>query len=145
MDFCDVSIIHRFRSPAWFDSIKKHLAGLVWSGTIDSSAGKKVFETIVSLRDGEALIFASNAYLDAPERQDEDLSTESSSSSSEDQDGSGGVGIEGDNGIGTDENGLTIEKRIELLDMLSPLQTAYIKVQIRQRLTADGGKSQMAA
>lgn len=29
--------------------------------------------------------------------------------------------------------------------LLKPLGTNYIKLQIRQRLTADGGKSQMAA
>lgn len=66
LDLCDVSIIHRFRSPTWSEALKNHLAGMVWSGGADSTSGKRVFDTIVGLGDGEALLFCPGAYLDVP-------------------------------------------------------------------------------
>lgn len=61
LDFCDVSIVHRFRSPAWFEVMKDHLAGMVWTGGSETNSSKSVFETIVGLENGEALLFCPNA------------------------------------------------------------------------------------
>lgn len=64
MEFCDVTIVHRFRLPAWFDAIKGHLAGMAWSGDAASAAGQAVLDTIVRLEAGEALLFCPPAVLD---------------------------------------------------------------------------------
>jgi hypothetical protein len=64
MDLCDVSIIHRFNSPVWFNAIKGHLTGMMWSGDLDSDSGKSAHKTIVNLHDGEAFLFCQKAYLD---------------------------------------------------------------------------------
>lgn len=105
MDLCDVSIVHRFRSPAWFGAIRAHLAGLTYVGDVDTSnAGKEVFKRIVGLGDGEALIFASSAVLDVEEEDEphgqkksgsEKTDDSSSSSDSSSEDSSGGTLIDG--------------------------------------------------
>lgn len=76
LEFCDVSIVHRFRSPAWFEVIENHLAGMVWTGGSETNSSTGVFETIVGLGDGEALLFCPNAYLDTPEPVVQDLLTD---------------------------------------------------------------------
>ncbi|EXJ85552.1 hypothetical protein A1O1_05916 [Capronia coronata CBS 617.96] len=61
LDLCNLSIVHRFNSPAWFQILEEHLAGARLS-----SDSKKIelFEAIVGLRTGEALIFCPSALLD---------------------------------------------------------------------------------
>ena len=212
MDLCDVSIVHRFRSPAWFAAIREHLAGLVFTGDVKGSqSGKEVFGRIVGLRDGEALVFASSAVLDVgdairektdeeigdvqvteeepesdssgtskePSTEQEDDFKHASSISSDDSDAdqvscdksasSSGVALDkitngfsdvklnGDKSIQekkskgkevaslstSSSTSLSTDRSVSQL-ILEPLRTAYIKIQIRQRLTMDGGKSQMA-
>jgi hypothetical protein len=105
LDLCDVSIIHRFRSPAWFDILKNHLAGARRGESNKPNASDAIFRTIVGLRTGEALVFSPAAMLDV-----KDMNT----------------------------SGLAPNL------MVNELRDAYVKVRIRQRTTADGGKSLMA-
>jgi len=59
MDLASATIIHRFSSPEWFNTLRKHLS-------IVNSGGKEaadLFTKITSLRLGEALVFAPSAIL----------------------------------------------------------------------------------
>ncbi|EPQ59354.1 hypothetical protein GLOTRDRAFT_136242 [Gloeophyllum trabeum ATCC 11539] len=50
LDLCTVAILHRFSSPTWWDHIIKHVSA--------DFAGGKVFDKIVRLRTGEAIVLA---------------------------------------------------------------------------------------
>jgi hypothetical protein len=59
---CSVSVVHHFKSPAWFDAIRSHLGGA--SGLIAKGGEQeKLFESIVSLKTGESLVFAPEAFV----------------------------------------------------------------------------------
>jgi DNA helicase HerA-like ATPase len=55
IDLCSMTVIHRFSSPEWFSVLRRHI-----SIFDDSNSGKAVglFQKIVSLKTGEAHIFA---------------------------------------------------------------------------------------
>ena len=85
LDLCSVTIVHRFTSPAWHQALVKHLAGA--SITADDEDGdkpvgkhaasegggcvqprafsspKELFQAIVGLSTGQALIFAPSAII----------------------------------------------------------------------------------
>ncbi|OAP57508.1 hypothetical protein AYL99_08246 [Fonsecaea erecta] len=61
IDLCNVCIVHRFSSPAWFEMLQDHLAGASRHKNCNNA---KLFETIVGLQTGEALIFCPAALLD---------------------------------------------------------------------------------
>lgn len=50
LDLCTVTILHRFSSPTWWDHIIKHVSA--------DFAGGDVFDKIVRLRTGEAIVLA---------------------------------------------------------------------------------------
>lgn len=52
-----MTLIHRFTSPAWLDVLKRHLAG-----AIDES--RTLFDTIIGLRCGEAVLFCPTAQIE---------------------------------------------------------------------------------
>ncbi|KAI1372146.1 hypothetical protein F4677DRAFT_456690 [Hypoxylon crocopeplum] len=60
----NATFVHRFISPAWYDVLKKHLAG---ANKHDSSFDGSLFDTIVSLRTGQALLFCPTAQVDLVE------------------------------------------------------------------------------
>lgn len=61
LDLCNVSIVHRFNSPAWFKTLRQHLAG----ARLDNDhTDAELFELIVGLKTGEALVFCPSAMLD---------------------------------------------------------------------------------
>lgn len=62
LDLCSVSIVHHFKSPAWFTTIRNHLGGAS-SLTETSTELEKMFESIMNLRTGESLVFAPEAYV----------------------------------------------------------------------------------
>ena len=83
LDLCSITVVHRFTSPTWQQALVKHLAGASMAVDADVSdkeddetgggaladgvrpiafpGSKKLFEGIVSLATGEALVFAPNA------------------------------------------------------------------------------------
>lgn len=60
LDLCNVSIIHRFNSPAWYKMLSEHLASV----RLTDKHQEDLFETILSLKIGQALVFCPTALLD---------------------------------------------------------------------------------
>lgn len=121
LDLCSVTIVHRFTSPEWMQSLKAHLAAVApdmadkvpdagdrqgLMGELTSGAKihttSLIFKKIVGLGVGEALIFSPSAMIDAD------------------------VASGGSSGY-------------------VRLGTGFLKVRVRMRLTTDGGKSVLAA
>ncbi|KAI0134022.1 hypothetical protein BJ170DRAFT_699758 [Xylariales sp. AK1849] len=61
MDLANATFVHRFLSPAWYDVLKKHLAG---ANEQDFGHQKAIFEIIIALRTGEALLFCPTAQIE---------------------------------------------------------------------------------
>jgi len=119
LDLCSITIAHRFTSPEWMRSLKRHLAAVAeTNGSLlevsrdDEENGDAglyglgknslgIFGDIVRLRIGEALLFAPAAII----------------------------------GLNMNDDKTTETKR---------LSTRYLKITVRNRLTDDGGKSVMA-
>ncbi|KAK5943996.1 hypothetical protein PMZ80_003277 [Knufia obscura] len=59
LDLCNVSIVHRFNSPQWYSTLRQHLAG----AHSDNADTNEVFQKIVQLSTGEALVFCPTAVL----------------------------------------------------------------------------------
>ncbi|KAK6849191.1 hypothetical protein PG995_013024 [Apiospora arundinis] len=93
IDLANVTFVHRFLSPAWYDILKKHLAG---ANKHDSGDSNELFKTIVKLRTGQALMFSPTALTEMPKSCDESVQL---------------------------------------------LGNEYLKISVRKRLTADGGRS----
>lgn len=68
LDLCTVTIVHRFTSPEWFRTLRKHLASV---STLDEMEGRhsSTFVEIVDLEPGEALIFCPSAMLEPVENK----------------------------------------------------------------------------
>lgn len=94
IDLCNVCIVHRFNSPAWFRDLHAHLAGVHLE---QEHTKAELFELIVGLQTGEALIFCPSALLDV--RQND----------------------------------------------VHRVKDSFVRVRIRNRVTADGGRSIMAS
>lgn len=63
IDLCSITIVHRFSSPEWYQTIKKHLPiEQKKDGNGDGATMDAMYE-ISSLRTGEALVFAPSAHL----------------------------------------------------------------------------------
>ena len=101
LDLCNVTIVHRFSSPAWYKVLHDHLAS---AASNESEFKDNIFAQIVRLTTGEALVFCPLAILDAEEFC-----------------------------AGTKS---WIETR--------NLGLRYFKMKVRNRVTADGGKSILA-
>lgn len=97
IDLCNICIVHRFNSPAWFNILKDHLAGA--KAGFDGSKGdaQLLFDKIVALRTGEAFLFCPTALLDVIESQ------------------------------------------------MVNLQNGFLRVKMRPRCSADGGRSILAS
>ncbi|KUJ12771.1 uncharacterized protein LY89DRAFT_592320, partial [Mollisia scopiformis] len=109
LDLCSLTIVHRFSSPDWLRCLKSHLAALdVEEDSVHSQKSKiiNIFNKIVKLRVGEALLFAPSATI--------------------------GIGV-------SDSPG----SKLPEAKMLR-LGLGFLKIKIRARITADGGKSVLA-
>ena len=115
LDLCSVTIVHRFTSPDWMCTLRQHLAGAslsIDSNTKDSDdvaggksgAAKDLFNQVVRLKVGQALLFSPSAIV-----------------------------------------GWEIEAKGWQISSVKRLAAGFLKVQIRSRITDDGGKSVMAA
>ena len=58
IDLCSMTVIHRFTSPEWFNVLRKHI-----SIDQEKDVSAELFEQILNLRVGEALVFAPSALL----------------------------------------------------------------------------------
>ncbi|THV43760.1 hypothetical protein BGAL_0950g00010 [Botrytis galanthina] len=92
IDLANVTFVHRFQSPAWYSTLRKHLAGA------DSD---DLFHEIVALRTGEAFLFCPTARI-------------------------------------------VVDGNITKCKQLDNLGGKRLRIRMRQRITADGGKSIMA-
>ena len=64
LDLCSMTIVHRFTSPAWLQTLEKHIAALSSTEDQDSRGNKKkIFDMIVELDAGQALLFSPLALL----------------------------------------------------------------------------------
>ncbi|KAL7619720.1 hypothetical protein AAE478_010262 [Parahypoxylon ruwenzoriense] len=99
IDLANATFVHRFVSPSWYETLKQHLAG---ANKQDPGSTNVLFDKIVGLRTGEALLFCPTAQIDTQRAPD-------------------GWGM-----------------------MMKPLGNGYVRLKIRKRITADGGKSIMA-
>jgi len=122
VDLSSMTIVHRFTSPEWFQALRSHLAGmssLGEAGATNASEGRnvdRIFDEIVELETGEALLFSPSALLDSsmvtkPRYADHEKKTDA-----------------------TSQGGIVPKK----------LGRAWLKMKVRNRLTEDGGRSIMA-
>ncbi|KAH8592091.1 hypothetical protein B0O99DRAFT_518191 [Bisporella sp. PMI_857] len=77
LDLCSMTIVHRFSSPAWLQTLKSHLAALDLTQLSDNvtKTSKDVFQEIVKLGVGEALCFAPGAIVDIEQIEEGAVST----------------------------------------------------------------------
>lgn len=139
LDLCNVTIIHRFTSPAWFQAIKKHIAGatMVSTGSKSSSENDQLFHQIVQLKTGEALVFCPTALLDAVWSESPTRGSPNSPQSSE-VDGND----EAEESYETDESsdsGVQVSPQ-----SVSQLGPGCFRLRVRKRVTVDGGRSHLA-
>ncbi|KAK5063216.1 hypothetical protein LTR84_005293 [Exophiala bonariae] len=69
IDLCNICIVHRFNSPAWFSVLRDHLAGANASSGGGKAEAPQLFVDIVALRTGEAFVFCPTALMDVVEGQ----------------------------------------------------------------------------
>ncbi|KAL1859164.1 hypothetical protein Plec18170_002279 [Paecilomyces lecythidis] len=136
LDLCNVTIVHRFSSPAWYKMLEGHLAAaLIGKQQKQKTAlnSSDLFEQIVKLKTGEALLFCPTA---AVEVIADDVGEVNGNSVTE-VDMTGGIlpSIEKQSCSPT---GYQNEKRVK------ELGSKYMRVKIRNRVTADGGRSILA-
>lgn len=130
LDLCNLTIIHRFSSPAWFKAIKSHIAGAVGDKNTKAEFEADIFRRIVDLGTGQALLFCPTALLDV-EPCEEATSTDETSEE-DDQDGpSSSSSI-------SSFDGVTIPKGNHRVIQLG---SGHAHIQVRQRVTVDGGRS----
>ena len=113
LDLCNVTIVHRFLSPAWFTVLKGHLAGAAHGGSNCDGALPDLFRHIIGLGTGEALVFSPTAILDVDDNDNND----------------------------TDNDNDWPRSRLAFRE----LRDVCFKMRVRERVTADGGKSILAS
>jgi hypothetical protein len=130
LDLCNVTIVHRFTSPAWFKMLRSHLAGAVIGASNESKtfSDDSMFSRIVCLKTGEALVFCPSAILDVDELPGLDSNP---SDEEHDNERSPSIGA----GSGPKPGGSII---------LRELGPGHIKMRVRSRVTTDGGRSILA-
>lgn len=67
IDLANVTVVHRFLSPSWYEVLRKHLAGVKKQ---DKDSTNALFESIVRLRTGEAFLFCPTAQLQVDDAAD---------------------------------------------------------------------------
>lgn len=139
LELCNVTIIHRFSSPAWFKAIKSHIAG-AGIDEKDSTTSSAIFHKIVRLPTGEALVFCPTALLDIAkhnDQEDEDpLSATSSSWSNAPDEPSSMDSVP----ITTTDSDSQDEPTSNRVVQLGP---SYAHIRVRNRITVDGGRSML--
>ncbi|KAF4992394.1 hypothetical protein FGRMN_7206 [Fusarium graminum] len=127
LDLCSTVIVHRFTSPAWFTTLKRHLAGV----SIGSEAEKKAHDREISTGQQRNGVGSSHSQMDI---KNEDLFSHI-------------VGLKTGEALLFCPSALVDVGAVKLSDLessLVQLGSSTMKVRIRKRITADGGKSIMA-
>ncbi|KAJ5513402.1 hypothetical protein N7463_002954 [Penicillium fimorum] len=140
LELCNVTIIHRFSSPAWFKAIKSHIAGAGIEELDQNTTALSIFQKIVRLPTGEALVFCPTALLDIVKydnQQNEEFSNDTSSSRSDTSDGPSSTD-NAHNAIATPDSDSQDEPTPRRVVQLG---TAYAHIRVRNRITVDGGRS----
>ncbi|KAG6022427.1 hypothetical protein E4U41_002264 [Claviceps citrina] len=131
LDLCSVTIVHRFTSPEWLQSLKRHLAAAAQPSSTavpsDATQLATLFGRIVGLRQGEALLFCPSALVgvvavEAEPRDGRDGFADWAAA----QDGRRDVVVDGSG------------------NHLVRLGCGVMHIRVRERVTQDGGKSVMA-
>lgn len=79
LDLCTMTFVHRFTSPDWLSTLRKHLAGASLLGERSETANetlRQLFNSIINLNVGESLLFSPNAMLNIVDGVPEKLGTE---------------------------------------------------------------------
>ncbi|RMJ22727.1 hypothetical protein PHISP_06410 [Aspergillus sp. HF37] len=132
LDLCNVAIVHRFASPAWYAAIEGHIAGAA-TARGKRSPESDLFRAIVRLATGEALVFCPTALIGHASGgghsgdDGEDDGYESLYSSVDDSD--------------TPES--VTDSHTESETGVTELGSGHMWLRIRKRVTADGGRSQL--
>ncbi|DAA72882.1 TPA_exp: Uncharacterized protein A8136_5326 [Trichophyton benhamiae CBS 112371] len=116
LDLCNLTVVHRFSSPAWFKALEGHLAGAIMD--VSASRASKystgsLFSRIVGLGTGEALVFCPSAILDVSHANNAELGGDSSTHQA-------------------------------AQSIMAEQGSSYFKMKVRKRITADGGRSILA-
>ncbi|TGO08649.1 hypothetical protein BTUL_0198g00100 [Botrytis tulipae] len=143
IDLCSMTIVHRFSSPEWLKCLRSHVAALHSSGSNsqdDESTRRNVFKEIVTLRVGEALLFAPEAMIYKNCDEINLLPGDESANTTTLTNGNS------NNNLSEEEKRKTIERDDDNDEQaLRKLGTDYVKIKVRARLTNDGGRSVLAA
>ncbi|KAA8908214.1 hypothetical protein FN846DRAFT_918646 [Sphaerosporella brunnea] len=125
LDLCNFTLVHRFNSPEWLTFLKAHLAAAGQEDRVGLMA------RIVELDSGEAFLFAPSA-ITVPDHGTVGLESGGAESDS---------GCSGSKGIpnGTGQTGAGNGEA-----KVCKFGLRYMRVKIRKRITADGGKSVLA-
>lgn len=134
--------MHRFQSPAWFNILKGHLAGAVVGVSNEEKSKHSVdglMAKIVSLKTGEALVFCPSALMDVSYCEHTSSDDTQYESESEDENISGSL-------TESETETTESEESYEASDVVGfvELGLRYMRMQVRMRLTADGGRSILA-
>ena len=134
LDLCNVTIVHRFTSPAWYSAIEKHIAGAATAKGSKSTAESDLFRDIVQLATGEALLFCATALVDIVLSADSDERRMNEEGDDKSQIGANGVS----------NNTVSIAYLLSVGEgNVKELGSSYLKIRIRKRVTADGGRSHL--
>ncbi|CAG8124713.1 unnamed protein product [Penicillium olsonii] len=147
LELCNMTIIHRFSSPAWYRAIKAHIAGADNNNNQDVQSGK-IFDKIVRLATGEGLLFCPTALLDVGRMAESEIGGRYSNELFE--------------AFSTSEYGTTSRKggyfnaetaksswgragnaTQPVRGLPYPLGSGHALIRVRQRITADGGRSML--
>ncbi|KAJ5727247.1 hypothetical protein N7493_005067 [Penicillium malachiteum] len=148
LDLCNFTLIHRFNSPAWFQTIRSHLAG----ASVNVFNAGQVFENdlfrrIVGLKTGQALLFCPTGMFVSKETEDH-VVEEEKGWKEEKGDWSGEElkadlptprDMDYDSVTSVDSKGLLSGEH-----QVVKLGTGFVHLQIRNRITVDGGRSIIA-
>ncbi|UNI20495.1 hypothetical protein JDV02_006575 [Purpureocillium takamizusanense] len=154
LDLCSVTMVHRFTSPDWLRALKGHLAGATalnkgrasfkpYDEDVDDctaypDAEMQLFSQIVSLRTGEALMFAPSAVVGVLKRTPESPVTDESPASDDGE--ASEVKSEDSHETAVNSEDSDSKATTELVR----LGHGFIKIRVRKRITQDGGRSVMA-
>lgn len=72
LDLCSMTIVHRFSSPSWLQTLKSHLAGISSIEDTSDRDVKLIFKLIANLEAGQALLFSPSAILDVKDGSTEE-------------------------------------------------------------------------